>query len=61
MGLPSLDKRPRLAIIPTGTTNDYARALKFQWVILLGLLRLLLKNETIHMDIGRAFWRQIFY
>lgn len=27
-GVASLDKRPRLAIIPTGTTNDYARALK---------------------------------
>ncbi len=27
-GIAPLEKRPRMAIIPTGTTNDYARALK---------------------------------
>ena len=27
-GVASLDVRPKLAFIPTGTTNDYARALK---------------------------------
>lgn len=27
-GVANLDERPKLAFIPTGTTNDYARALK---------------------------------
>ncbi len=27
-GIASLEQRPKMAIIPAGTTNDYARALK---------------------------------
>lgn len=43
---------------PTGTTNDYARALK----IPMGkpvIARIIAKNQTIKMDISRAFGKNI--
>lgn len=42
-GIAPLKKRPQMAVIPTGTTNDFARALRFQEGILLKQPRLLLK------------------
>ncbi|MDU3538506.1 MAG: NAD(P)H-dependent glycerol-3-phosphate dehydrogenase [Staphylococcus aureus] len=59
-GVASLDKRPRLAIIPTGTTNDYARALKIPMGNPVAAAHIIAKNETIHMDIGRAFGDKYF-
>lgn len=59
-GVASLDKRPRLAIIPTGTTNDYARALKIPMGDPVAAAQIIAKNETIHMDIGRAFGDKYF-
>ncbi len=52
-GVHPLENRPRLAFIPTGTTNDFARALKIPLEIL-SKLQDHCKNQTIHMDIGRA-------
>lgn len=59
-GIASLDKRPRLPIIPTGTTNDYARALKIPMGDPVAAAQIIAKNETIHMDIGRAFGDKYF-
>ena len=33
-GVAGLENRPQMAFIPTGTTNDYARALKILWRLL---------------------------
>lgn len=53
-GIAGLDKRPKMAIIPAGTTNDYARALKIPRDDPVAAARIVLKNKTIKMDIGRA-------
>ena len=59
-GVASLDKRPKLAFIPTGTTNDYARALKIPMGDPVAAARIIEKNQTIQMDIGRAFGSKYF-
>lgn len=46
--------RPKLAIIPSGTTNDYARALKIPRYDFVKAAQLIHKNQTVHMDIGRV-------
>ena len=48
-GVAPLENRPKLAFIPTGTTNDYARA-----------LRIIEKDQTIKMDIGQAYGKKYF-
>ncbi|MGV3029495.1 diacylglycerol kinase family lipid kinase [Streptococcus suis] len=53
-GIAPLEKRPRMAIIPTGTTNDYARALKVPRGNPVEAAKLIGKNQTILMDIGLA-------
>ncbi|HFI0577787.1 TPA: diacylglycerol kinase family lipid kinase [Streptococcus suis] len=53
-GIASLEKRPKMAIIPTGTTNDYARALKVPRGNPVEAAKLIGKNQTILMDIGLA-------
>ena len=40
-GIAPLDKRPQMAVIPTGTTNEAAKVIA--------------KNQTLQMDIGRAY------
>lgn len=52
-GLAQLDKRPMMAVIPAGTTNDYARALKLPRDEPLESAKVILQNETIKMDIGK--------
>lgn len=52
-GLAPLNERPLLAVIPAGTTNDYARALKLPRDEPLESAKVILKKETIHMDIGK--------
>jgi len=54
-GVAPLEKRPLLAIIPSGTTNDYARALKVPRTNPLEAVRILHKKQTIKMDVGQAF------
>ena len=59
-GVANLDERPKLAFIPTGTTNDYARALKIPMGDPVAAARIIEKNQTIKMDIGRAYGNKYF-
>ncbi len=51
-GIAPLEKRPKMAIIPTGTTNDYARALKVPRGNPIEAAKLIGKQQTVLMDIG---------
>lgn len=53
-GIAPLEKRPKMAIIPTGTTNDYARALKIPRGNPVAAAKIIAKHQTIKMDIGLA-------
>ncbi|WP_251716473.1 diacylglycerol kinase family lipid kinase [Lactobacillus agrestimuris] len=53
-GLAFLEKRPKMAIIPAGTTNDYARALAIPRDDILEAAKVILKNNSRKMDIGKA-------
>ncbi|MTD41515.1 diacylglycerol kinase [Erwinia sp. CPCC 100877] len=53
-GIAPLDKRPKMAIIPAGTTNDYARALKIPRDSIIKAAEVIKKNQTVKMDIGKA-------
>lgn len=53
-GIAPLAKRPKMAIIPTGTTNDFARALKIPRGNPVEAAKLIGKNQTLKMDIGLA-------
>lgn len=59
-GVAPLEYRPKLAIIPTGTTNDYARALKIPLGDPVKAAKIIGQNQTIQMDIGRAFGDKYF-
>ncbi|MBM7688581.1 diacylglycerol kinase (ATP) [Enterococcus ureilyticus] len=53
-GIAPLEKRPSMAIIPAGTTNDYARALKIPRDNIVKAAEVIKKNQTVKMDIGKA-------
>ncbi|GFH43168.1 diacylglycerol kinase [Lactococcus hodotermopsidis] len=53
-GIAPLKKRPKLGIIPAGTTNDFARALKIPRNNPVAAAKIIGKNQTLNMDIGRA-------
>lgn len=53
-GLAPLKKRPKMAIIPGGTTNDFARALRIPRDDPVAAAKVVLKDETFKMDIGQA-------
>ncbi|WP_439425307.1 diacylglycerol kinase family lipid kinase [Oenococcus alcoholitolerans] len=53
-GISGLEKRPLMAVIPAGTTNDYARALKIPRDDLIEAAKVINKKETIKMDIGKV-------
>lgn len=53
-GIAPLKKRPKLAIIPAGTTNDYARALKIPRGDIKAAAEVVLKRQTVKMDIGKT-------
>ncbi|TCD46560.1 YegS/Rv2252/BmrU family lipid kinase [Streptococcus sp. X16XC17] len=53
-GIAPLPHRPKMAIIPTGTTNDYARALKVPRGNPIEAAKMIGKNQTVLMDIGHA-------
>ena len=44
-----------MAVIPTGTTNDFARALKIPRGNPVEAAKVIAKNQTLQMDIGRAY------
>lgn len=51
-GLAEQDYRPKLGIIPAGTTNDFARALQIPRDVL-AATDIIVQGETIPIDIGR--------
>lgn len=53
-GLAPLDKRPQMAIIPTGTTNDFARALKVPRGNPIKAAKIIGKNQQVQVDIGQT-------
>ena len=53
-GIAPLKKRPELAIIPAGTTNDFARALHIPRDDPVAAAKVILKHQTFNMDVGRA-------
>lgn len=53
-GITPLKHRPKMAIIPTGTTNDFARALKIPRGNPVAAAKVIGKNQMVKMDIGRA-------
>lgn len=53
-GIAPLKRRPKMAIIPAGTTNDYARALKIPRDNIVKAAEVIKKNQTVKMDIGKA-------
>ncbi|MDF7639309.1 diacylglycerol kinase family lipid kinase [Lactobacillus sp. ESL0791] len=53
-GIAFLDERPKMAIIPAGTTNDYARALGIPRDSILEAAKIILQKKTRKMDIGMA-------
>ena len=53
-GIAPLESRPLMAVIPAGTTNDYARALKIPRNNILEAAKVVQKNQTVKMDIGKA-------
>lgn len=54
-GIAPLEKQPKMAIIPTGTTNDFARALKIPRGNPIEAAKIIGKNQRIKMDIGKAY------
>ncbi|MFD1465289.1 diacylglycerol kinase [Lapidilactobacillus mulanensis] len=53
-GIAPLKHRPKMGIIPAGTTNDYARALKIPRDDVVEAAKVILKGQTVKMDIGKA-------
>lgn len=51
-GLAEQDYRPKVGLIPVGTTNDFARALHIPRDIL-AATDIIIKGDTIPIDIGR--------
>lgn len=53
-GIAPYEHRPKMGIIPAGTTNDYARALRIPREDPVAAARIIRKNQTLKMDIGKA-------
>lgn len=53
-GIAALPQRPKLAVIPAGTTNDYARALRIPRDNFADAAKVVLKGQMIQADIGQA-------
>lgn len=52
-GIASVDNRPTLAVIPAGTTNDFARSLSIPLHNLVEAAELIYIQQCVQMDIGR--------
>lgn len=53
-GMSGHKKRPRLAIVPVGTTNDFARALKIPRNKPLEAIEIIGKEQFLNIDVGQA-------
>ena len=60
-GIAPLYRRPRMAIIPTGTTNDFARALKIPRGNPVAAAKVIAKNQIIHKNPFSSKLISIFY
>lgn len=52
-GIAGLDERPKMAILPAGTTNDYARALHVPRNDLVEAAKVIHREQFANMDIGK--------
>lgn len=59
-GIAPLENRPQMAIIPTGTTNDFARALKIPRGNPIEAAKIIGKQQMIQQDIGLAYQDNYF-
>lgn len=57
-GIAEKDYRPTLAIIPAGTTNDYARVLHIPRDDFVQAAKLIEKKESVFMDVGKVIVEQ---
>lgn len=53
-GIAELEKRPQLAIIPVGTTNDFARAIGIPLNNVIQAVDVILSGEPYKIDIGKV-------
>jgi len=53
-GIAPLSDRPKMAILPAGTTNDFARALQIPRNDFVEAAKLINNDQTIGMDIGQV-------
>lgn len=53
-GIAGSQTRPKIAIIPAGTTNDYARALHVPRGNMVDAAKVIEKDQTVFMDIGKV-------
>lgn len=53
-GISEKEYRPKVAIIPAGTTNDYARVLQIPRGNLVKAAKLIENDESIYMDMGKV-------
>ncbi|TWT12280.1 diacylglycerol kinase family lipid kinase [Streptococcus sp. sy004] len=59
-GIAPLKQRPHMAIIPTGTTNDFARALKIPRNNPIEAAKIIGKQQLVYQDIGLAYQDSYF-
>lgn len=52
-GIAEKEYRPKVAVIPAGTTNDFARALHLSTRDLVKAAKVINKHRTVNMDIGK--------
>lgn len=53
-GIANLDHRPQIAVIPVGTTNDFARAIGIPLNNVLQAVEVILNGEAMKIDIGKV-------
>lgn len=54
-GIAPLEQRPKLGIIPAGTTNDFARALGIPRDDFVEAAKVMIDGELMPMDVGKAY------
>lgn len=57
-GIAEQEHRPTVAVIPAGTTNDYARVLQIPRDNLVKAARLIENEESIFMDMGKVITKE---
>lgn len=53
-GIAELDNRPQLAVIPVGTTNDFARAIGIPLNNVIAAVDVILEGAPMKIDIGKV-------